>query len=733
MQGFTTKDPNYEVSFGLLEAVEDAACPGHSPLLKAYRDAMLPLSYAGLRFKLSARIRRGGITLSPEGIPLPTLTWELVLVKKESVPNHIGTGRILNADWMDISIINRWRDRCRDLHGPKCGHAMQQVPLPTGPAWLIDVENKCLVPGSSDKRFIALSYRLGRYPGFIMNAEKVAKFQQPHSISDAEFWRNIPPTIRHAMWLTSAIGERYLWTDILCIVHGDVAATATQLKLMSAIYANAVLTIVAADGDAQEGLPGLRDISTPRNLNQPVIPFGDNEQIALRDTNLLLEPVMYHRRGWTYQEYAMSPKKVIFFEKQLHWECEYAAWHEDLTPGTSIPRPPVPRLQVLLAGFPEFDSLAKVISSFNTRDLAYDQDALPAITGLLSVLSRPFTGGFLYGLPEMFFDRALGWYPDSSGNKRRTARTLPNASTNNENTTSALPESALPSWSWIGWQGEVKWRVSEASRINDSAGPIAETFPVTEWYTSSTPRGRPMRRVRSTWFENRDALKDHSRPLPSGWTRHEGRAYTKTDTRPKGVEYNYPEGCGGHYYKHRNLTYRERQGVGSHLLDAWFYPIPVADMEQPAPDSSSPFTMPEQTPYLFCKTNRTFLWSRRQKGYGFLFIVDKSDKRVGNLYVQARGEYTTFPFPLGGVVEGEADTDGPGRPVELVAINRQKVYATGYDKEQDVYFDTPTVHETYTVLWVEWSEGVAYRRGVGSVEARDWEESKLEEITLILG
>ncbi|RDW74239.1 uncharacterized protein DSM5745_06901 [Aspergillus mulundensis] len=744
MQVFLTKDNDrLELDLGPLAALADTTCLGHSPLLNAYRNAMLPLSYDDLPIRLSAKIKPGAVSLCPQGIPLPDLTWELVLVNKESDPDHIGTGCILNADWVDIGLINQWRGRCRTLHGPKCGHAIQQVPLPTGPAWLIDLDNKCLVSGSAGKRFVALSYTLGRYPGFIMNSEKLVLLQQPHAISEPEFWGNIPPTIRHAMALASVIGERYLWTDVLCIVHGDVAATAAQLKLMSAIYANAVLTVVAADEDAQEGLLGLENISTSRNINQPVLPFGSKERIAVRDTNPLIYPV-YHSRGWTYQEYLMSPRKVLFFEKQLHWECEHAIWHEDQTPGTNISQSflphPAPRLQVILAGFPELGSLERVISSYNTRNLAYDQDALPALTGLLSVFTRSFTGAFLYGLPEMFFDRALGWHPawKGAGSRRRTPRTLPNATS----TTSALPESSLPSWSWIGWQGEVSWPAREASRIDDNAGwPLAETFPITEWYTSRTPSGSPMRRVRSTWFENRDAIKDHTRPLPLGWTRHEGHAYTLTNTRTKGVEYNYPEGCGRYHYKHRKLTYKESSGQNSNLLDSWFHPIPVADMRSSPPAA---FTMPEQTPYLFCTTKRSFLWARRDRKYGSLYIVNRSGQRIGALQLQLKKEtreIPAFPPEAEGVSEthmhAERNTlgrrDELGRRIELVAINRQKMYVLAYDKERDMYLDPPRVYETYTVLWVEWEEGVAYRRGIGSVESRAWEEQDLEDVSLVLG
>ena len=105
------------------------------------------------------------------------------------------------------------------------------------------------------------------------------------------------------MYLTSAIGERYLWADALCIAHGDNIAE--QYTNMGAIYASAIVTIIAADGDSQDGVLGLRDISAPRNLEQNIIPFGE-DKIVVRNTNIFFSSkrlgTRYYDRGWTYQE-----------------------------------------------------------------------------------------------------------------------------------------------------------------------------------------------------------------------------------------------------------------------------------------------------------------------------------------------------------------------------------------------------------------------------------------------
>jgi hypothetical protein len=48
-------------------------------------------------------------------------------------------------------------------------------------------------------------------------------------------------------------------------------------------------------------------------------------------------------------------------------------------------------------------------SDYHRRLLTYDGDTLFALAGATSALSQTFRGGFLCGLPELFFDNAMLW------------------------------------------------------------------------------------------------------------------------------------------------------------------------------------------------------------------------------------------------------------------------------------------------------------------------------------
>ncbi|RKL16691.1 hypothetical protein BFJ70_g14979 [Fusarium oxysporum] len=245
------------------------------------------------------------------------------------------------------------------------------------------------------------------------------------------------------MYLTSAIDERYLWADALCVTHHDPKAASEQLRSMGAIYVNTVATIIATDGDTRSGVPGLKGISNLRGLSQNVIPFGD-ERLILRNTSFLDEMIFfpnqlqpYYQRGRTCQEYALAKRKTIFNNLEIHWS------------------------NIVMDGFPDDSSLRRYLDEYNQRSLSFEEDALPALSSLLSVFSRTFECGFLYGIPEMFFEHSLCWRASGTkGLQRRTASSRP--------IESRFESSDLPSWSWLGWKGSVYTRSQTGIRVDSN-------------------------------------------------------------------------------------------------------------------------------------------------------------------------------------------------------------------------------------------------------------------------
>lgn len=153
--------------------------------------------------------------------------------------------------------------------------------------------------------------------------------------------------------------------------------------------------------------------------------------------------------------------------------------------------------------------------------------------------------------------------------------------------------------------------------------------------------------------------------------------------------------------------------------------------------------MPEQTPYLFCKTHKAELWAvcsvqlweqiDKKTYWSFQGLAvaknirileiraERGGPKVGELYLHNTSQLA--PFFL---ASDDCIKIGPGQPVELVAIYRSLVRET-FDHGPDV------ISERYRVLWVVWKDGIAYRLGVGWVERESWEGVNRTEIDLVLG
>lgn len=327
---------------------------------------------------------------------------------------------------------------------------------------------------------------------------------------------------------------------------------------------------------------GLRNISPSRRLVQNVIPFGDEKIIVDQVRGWTL----YETRGWVYQEYQMSKRRIIINEKQLWWECQCSMWCEHTVLGVELSRYQFSRdldsgWHLMLAGFPDMAALGYTVLGYNSRNFSYEEDALPGISGLVSILSRSFTHGFLCGLPEMLFDQALGW---RGGWMEEACRRAPS----NRPVGKLLSLPILPSWSWIGWNGRLIFESQEASHLQSGSSDIVTTeiIPITEWFTSSTSSGSPKRRIRSTWFENRETFRNPNTPLPPGWSREKAP--------PDKYERPNPDWRSDWVFRHCNMP-----------DVAWYYPFPVTEIRE-----ATPPCIPEQTPYIFCETKWARVWAR---------------------------------------------------------------------------------------------------------------------------
>ncbi|KAK8104711.1 uncharacterized protein PG998_011744 [Apiospora kogelbergensis] len=352
--------------------------------------------------------------------------------------------------WIDLDCIRQWIHTCDHEHGEECHPSSSQKA--GRPLWLIDVEQDCLVP-AAEHRYVALSYVWGGVESAQTTTDNIEAMQRPGALEEGRSGGDlvVPRTIRHAMGLARRLGERHLWVDRFCICQDDALTKHAQLGFMADIYGNAYLTIVAAsEWDANHGLRGIEGLTKPRDLSPHLTKDQYMECMNIDDA-------IWSSRGWTFQENIFSRRKLLFQYQTVRWECRQSVWHESTGVSGRVPghvttgdwgwhRDESGNTNVHeLKGLSKYELLRQyshLVESYNTRDLAYPEDGLQAYLGVIQRFSEAVPGGFFWGLPVSDFHRALLWQPRETLVRRLSRRRE-----------AGLYE--LPSWSWVGWRGNV--------------------------------------------------------------------------------------------------------------------------------------------------------------------------------------------------------------------------------------------------------------------------------------
>jgi hypothetical protein len=598
------------------------------------------------------------------------------------------TAQVVHPQWIKHCLPRQWKEHCDCRHGAECRRIPLAPFLTRGrPKWIIDLWRSCLVPGPHDAEYVALSYVWGERKFVTTTKDNFDCFRRPGALSALP----LPNTIRDALGFTEMLGVRYLWVDSLCIVQDDTNAKYAEMENMSAIYANASVTIIASDGrDAYNGLAGLQGISGPRASKQVIFDLDHGARLSRPLRQGYKTETVWSSRAWTFQEHLFSNRRIIFENNCVRWECSKALLHEDVLQmdGHEFSRREVNRRAMLSSNFPDLLGLGNLLRVYNDRNLTYPEDALNAFAGIMRALCLAFKSGFLSGLPLAFFNLALLWQPRGYA-VRRVARKGVSGAT------------CLPSWSWAGWKCSVQnySMGNEYLRPHSSSSFLYEAvvIPHVQWHSHRNLNaiGTP---ILSDWYEYKKKYFNTEAAAPAGWTKHAlDKGFLKLGARWPDYFLN-PESVPKYLYKHESDPDSE-----------FWYPIPL-------PSTTDESVSIASEPYLSCWTYRVWAFGGNCQFNKppHLGLYDKNGKDIGFLTLLESS-------PL----NGENDSDKHlGQPFELVDI------AIGYRKSS---FEPSGVYKFHHVMWIEWEDKVAYRKGLGEVREKNWEAQDKELIHLMLG
>ncbi|KAF1964670.1 HET-domain-containing protein [Bimuria novae-zelandiae CBS 107.79] len=398
------------------------------------------------------------------------------------------------------------------------------------PFRVIDVQEGRLVDAPPDVRYIALSYVWGgvkqvmlkksnrrflEQPGYITSeglAEATGEYAYVKEEMEAE-GRIIPRTIREAIRLCQLINERYLWTDSLCILQDDEIQMDTgawtnpdklaQIPKMDIIYGASTLTVIAASGaDSNAGLPGV--LPTDTRKEQMIGKIGDQFFVSIQyDPMKTFWESTWVSRAWTFQEFLLSKRHMIFLPEQVVFHCRTLAWCEDhsleyideaitysgCTPAWTSSwqlRPlKIPERSNWAEDvyYPEIfinQFFSSWLQNFLQRRLTVSSDILFAFEGALSASNR-LVGAFHHGLPVNYFCECLNW-----GVGEALGQSYSSTKSPYQGLTKRRP--GFPSWSWTGWMWDLP--PSESFNLSYIVNSPEKWNRVAVWGVKPTANGQ---------------------------------------------------------------------------------------------------------------------------------------------------------------------------------------------------------------------------------------------------
>ncbi|KAF2498767.1 HET-domain-containing protein [Lophium mytilinum] len=401
-------------------------------------------------------------------------------------------------------------------------------------------------------------------------------------------------------------------------------------------------------------------------------------------------------RAWTFQESLFARRKIVFQDEMVNWECHCISCYEgQATFGSDDTSTCLSPWSPMSSGntWPDAYRFARLISLYNQRDLTFPEDAHNAFLGTLSDLCQTFSGGFVSGLPVMFFDAALIWQPYEPAIRRRNTGNRPDSE-----------HIHIPSWSWIGWKGDIDSKSLRSSYDYMRRNPDeflteeGDEWEPTSWHTEST--------VKWSYKLRRDC--ESNEISPSGHRFRDVTSLNEEDaTKP-------PEGWKAHKDQDRKRDYYTHVSrYEARVLVSYTSSCALLKVG---------------------RTSRNFEVSHCL----YVKLLDKYDHSVGFLRVNRPASLEYEYGPSVREIEEYPDEGSEIEVIELSAgsVKRQKTEEVSFDEWPVSNRDSRehgTLYEFYNVMMVKRHEWYATRVAVGRVEKAVWERVSRERTSIVLG
>lgn len=322
----------------------------------------------------------------------------------------------------------RWFKECRTSHA-ECKIRNKFVPtrlidvgLPDGSEDLKLLDTKQSgISNDVNLEYATLSHCWGQTEHIVTKADTLKKHEAGIAFS------KLNRTFQDAVLVTRALGLRYVWIDPLCIVQDSANDWQRESALMGLIYNGGIINI-AADA-AEDGDQGFLSKKTPSCFPYTLLGRGFHGTLYMKASKLERWAEYsgnLRRRVWVLQEYILSTCSIKYNTNSILWECRCRSYFDskvifeenqlrrDTRALKSLPlqvesvSPSSPRTKIseVMAVW------RKLVRDYSQKELTFEKDVLPALSGLASLVHTATGDQYLAGIWSCDILSALQWVPE---------------------------------------------------------------------------------------------------------------------------------------------------------------------------------------------------------------------------------------------------------------------------------------------------------------------------------
>jgi hypothetical protein len=347
------------------------------------------------------------------------------------VPIHAQDNIARARGWINTCLQEH--TACRDFQA----NTVDQTERPTRVLEIVSeqlVRLKCDM-ATSEYNYLALSHMWGKNQKYQIRLvqSKLQDFQANIP------WDQLSDIYREAIRITRELGYRYLWIDSLCIIQDSSDDWDYESRRMSIVYGNCVCNIAYLFPPG--GAPRPRD--DPRTWNPCIIQLATTSQcgayvrhpsdqwrLAIPEEKqdwLIQRDWPLFSRAWTFQEYLLAPRTLLYGHKNLMFQCSKLFYDELLGPvaegihtstkGRDMCKtryfPAVQSVPDSLSSLPSLRFLlawTSLLDEYRARNLTFTSDRVVAFAGIAASYHTLSSLTYLAGLWWEYVPLSLLWF-----------------------------------------------------------------------------------------------------------------------------------------------------------------------------------------------------------------------------------------------------------------------------------------------------------------------------------